>query len=75
MKKLVLLTIRFYKSFISPLFDLIFGRGSMCRYQPTCSEYMYEAIEKYGVLKGGLLGVRRILKCHPLGGKGYDPVR
>lgn len=46
----------------------------MCRYTPTCSQYMYEAIERYGIIKGVSLGVRRILRCHPWGGRGYDPI-
>ena len=46
----------------------------MCRYTPTCSEYMIEAIETYGVIKGILLGLKRIKRCHPFGDYGYDPV-
>ena len=60
--------IRFYQLFLSPLFP------SACRFQPTCSQYSYEAIEKHGVLKGSWLGIRRISRCHPWGGSGYDPV-
>ena len=47
---------------------------SMCRYTPTCSQYMKEAIQKHGTIKGLWLGTKRILRCNPLGGKGYDPV-
>lgn len=75
MKHAALLFIKLYKGTISPLLDFLFGKGNMCRFQPTCSEYMYEAIEKYGVVKGGRMGVKRVLRCHPLGGDGYDPVR
>lgn len=68
MKFLVLKAIRFYKRFISP------GLPSACRFEPTCSVYTYQAIEKYGVLKGGWMGIKRISRCHPLNPGGYDPV-
>jgi len=60
--------IRGYQRFLSPLL------GSTCRYYPTCSHYTYEAIEKYGVIKGGGMGLRRIARCHPWHPGGYDPV-
>jgi len=60
--------IRFYKMGISPYLK------RACRFSPTCSEYTMEAIEKHGPLKGIYLGMKRILKCHPWGGHGYDPV-
>ena len=69
MKKLVLAALRFYKRYVSP------GLPPACRYTPTCSEYAVEAVERYGVLKGGALAVRRVLSCHPLSKGGYDPVR
>lgn len=48
--------------------------GRNCRYQPTCSAYALEALEAHGAAKGGWLALRRILRCHPLGGAGYDPI-
>ena len=60
--------IRFYKVCISPYL------GNHCRYTPTCSQYAYEAISKYGIFKGGWLALKRLLRCHPWGGSGYDPV-
>ena len=68
-KKLFIVLINFYRHHISPI-----KGGSCCRYIPTCSEYALEAIEKYGAAKGGWLALRRILRCHPFGGSGYDPV-
>ena len=50
------------------------GSHSLCRFTPTCSNYMIEALEKYGTLKGLHLGIKRILRCHPKGKSGYDPV-
>ena len=66
-RSLALLTIRAYQRLISPAF-----RGH-CRFTPSCSEYAYEAIERHG-WKGVRLAARRLLRCHPLGGSGYDPV-
>ena len=63
-----LLLIRFYQCFISPLFP------PSCRYVPSCSAYAYEAVEKFGVLKGSFLAGKRILRCHPFHPGGYDPV-
>lgn len=68
MKRAALATIGFYRRAISPMLP------PSCRFQPTCSEYAYEAIEKYGILKGGRLATWRILRCNPWGGSGYDPV-
>ena len=68
MKKLFLWLIRFYQREISPL------RPPCCRFIPTCSQYALEAIEKYGLLKGGALALWRILRCNPFCRGGYDPV-
>ncbi|MEI8068007.1 MAG: membrane protein insertion efficiency factor YidD [Candidatus Shapirobacteria bacterium] len=64
MKKIVLKILVFYKKHIS--------KGYKCRFIPSCSEYTYEAVEKYGVVKGLFLGLKRVLKCNPFGGKGID---
>ena len=69
MKKVLIFLIKFYRHQISPI-----KGGGCCRFIPTCSQYALEAGEKYGALKGGYLAVRRILRCRPFGGGGYDPV-
>ncbi len=66
--KLMLGLIWFYRHCISPL------TPAACRYTPTCSQYAMEAIKKYGPFKGGWLALKRILRCNPWGGSGYDPV-
>lgn len=69
MKHLLLILIRFYRKYISPL------RTPCCRFTPTCSAYALEAVEKYGAFKGGFLALRRILRCNPFyKGDLYDPV-
>ena len=69
MKKIALSIIVFYQKYISPLL------GPRCRFMPTCSQYTYEAIRIHGFLKGSLLGIRRISKCHPFNKSPYyDPV-
>ena len=68
MKTLLMKMIKFYKRSISPNFP------ARCRYNPTCSAYALEAIEKYGAAKGGWLAFKRIIKCHPFNSGGYDPV-
>ncbi len=67
-RNLVLGLIAIYQKMVSPVV------GANCRYQPTCSWYSAEAIERFGVLRGGWLGLRRIGRCHPLRPGGYDPV-
>ena len=64
--------IKIYKKLISPVLELLFGKA--CRFTPTCSEYTIEALEKHGVVKGLLLGIKRFARCNPWGGSGYDPV-
>ena len=63
-----ILLVRFYQVAISPL------KPPTCRFSPTCSTYALESLKKYGLLKGGRLALRRIMRCHPWGGSGYDPV-
>ncbi|WP_378186916.1 membrane protein insertion efficiency factor YidD [Aquimarina sp. W85] len=60
--------VRLYQGVISPL------TPATCRYHPTCSQYTLVALQRFGLFKGGFLAVKRILSCHPWGGKGYDPV-
>jgi hypothetical protein len=73
LKKIVafpfLILIRFYQYALSPYLG-----GSKCRYTPTCSQYTLEAIQKFGPIKGIFLGAKRLSKCHPGGGHGYDPI-
>lgn len=71
MKKLMLILIKFYKRHLSPTNWGI----DVCRYTPSCSEYTYQAIEKYGALKGGFMGFWRILRCNPFSKGGNDPVK
>lgn len=66
--QLLILPIKFYRRFISPLFPPV------CRYTPSCSMYAIQAITKHGPIKGLWLAVKRILRCNPWGGSGYDPV-
>ena len=68
MTSLAIKIIRLYQKGISPYLP------SVCRYEPTCSEYSIEAINRFGAFKGVFLTVKRLLRCNPLGGKGYDPI-
>lgn len=66
--------VRIYQVTLSPLKGFLFGASACCRYSPSCSCYAIESFRRHGLLGGGLLAVRRILRCHPWGGAGYDPV-
>ncbi len=68
MKRFLLWLLRGYKRFVSPIFP------PSCRFYPTCSQYAYQAIERFGALRGSYLALRRLLKCHPFHEGGYDPV-
>ena len=69
MKKTFILGIKLYRKYISPI------KRPCCIFYPTCSQYTLEAIEKYGAIKGSVMGIRRILKCHPFNKGGFDPVK
>jgi len=68
MRRTVILLIRGYKKFISPILP------PSCRFYPTCSEYSIQALEKYGIFKGGVKAAWRILRCNPFNNGGYDPI-
>ncbi|WP_129599563.1 membrane protein insertion efficiency factor YidD [Anaerophilus nitritogenes] len=69
MKKLLIGMLKVYQKYISPF------KNKTCRFYPTCSQYAVEAITKYGAIKGILLSIKRILKCHPFHPGGYDPLK
>lgn len=68
MKSIMILIIKAYRKYISPL------KKPCCRFYPTCSQYALDAVSKYGVLKGSFMSVKRILRCNPFNQGGYDPV-
>jgi hypothetical protein len=68
MRRVAIFLLRLYKRFISPLLP------PMCRFDPTCSVYTMQAVEKYGTLRGTWLGIRRLGRCHPFNAGGWDPV-
>lgn len=74
---LVLKLIRLYQKTLSPDHGFLKSRHpyGFCRFQPTCSEYTYSAIKKYGILKGGVLGLWRVLRCNPWSEGGFDPLK
>ena len=71
MKNILIFLLKGYKKVISPIFGFF---GVHCKFYPSCSEYMLQAINKYGSLKGIYLGIKRLLKCHPFSKGGYDPL-
>ncbi len=77
MKRFVLAFIRFYQKYLSfdtGILKFLFLTDKACRFHPTCSEYTYQAIQRYGIIYGSLLGVKRIVRCHPWSKGGFDPV-
>ena len=78
LKKTILFIIKIYQKFISPDhggFLSYFKPLGVCKFRPTCSEYAYQSIEKYGIFKGSYLGIKRILRCNPFNHGGWDPVK
>ena len=76
MKKIILLFIKFYQKVLSldqGIFSFMFSK-KFCRFYPTCSEYTYQSIERFGIIKGGWLGIKRVSRCHPWNEGGYDPI-
>ncbi|HWB60653.1 MAG TPA: membrane protein insertion efficiency factor YidD [Chthoniobacteraceae bacterium] len=71
---MIRLAIRFYQIFLSPVLHALSGPAGGCRFEPTCSQYFLEAVERHGNLRGSWLGIKRICRCHPWGGEGHDPV-
>ncbi len=84
-KKIILILIKTYQKTVSldhGIFSFwlkkgvkLHGANTICRFYPTCSEYAYEAIDKFGVKKGFILSIKRVLRCHPFNAGGYDPVK
>ena len=68
-KKILIYIIKVYKIILSPVI------GPSCRYSPTCSDYFIDCLNEYGLIKGSLKGIKRIMSCHPFGSHGYDPVK
>lgn len=72
MKNILIFIVKVYKQAVSPHAERLFGNA--CRFTPSCSEYTIEALEKFGAMKGLIMGLSRLAKCHPFGGFGYDPI-
>ena len=78
MKQLILSLIRFYQKYLSldtGLAKRLWLTDKVCRFTPTCSEYTYQAVSRYGIIHGLWLGLKRIVRCHPWNKGGYDPVK
>lgn len=74
MHRMIFLLIRLYQLLVSPVVHFLGGPGSGCRFHPTCSEYAMQAVREHGAIRGLWLAFRRVLRCNPWGGQGYDPV-
>jgi len=77
MKSIILKLIKIYQALLSPDHSWVrfFRKTKTCKFYPTCSEYTYSAIEKYGIFKGTFLGIKRLLKCHPFSNGGIDEIK
>lgn len=77
MRKPILALIRFYQKYLNfgGIFKYLFLTDKACRFRPTCSEYCYQTISKYGIIRGSWMGLRRVLRCHPFSKGGSDPVK
>jgi putative membrane protein insertion efficiency factor len=74
-RDILIFLVRIYRALVSPVLSLIFGSSGLgCRFTPTCSEYALEALKTHGAAKGACLTAHRLCRCHPWGGRGYDPV-
>ena len=74
LRTILILLVRTYRWTVSPALAVLFGPTCGCRFTPTCSAYALEALQSHGALRGSLLAGRRLCRCHPWGGHGYDPV-